>query len=208
MACPLILSTSLISLHHPSPPPSSSAIIPAVETKGGLANISSVMNTDWPVVFTVSIFVTPSSFGSHWLGEQIVIICKCKWMPQACTLQANQNLKVLLFSFIKSTQCFSYILQLHIHMLELQTPLVPFKNVTNYCNSEDLEACSCVFLVQRRRQQSQYLLFNVQSPVKTLESLVNKSTYNVLIKIFTFESSQSGFTAKNNTISPVTLVVN
>lgn len=38
-------------------------VIPAVRTAGGLADISSSMDTDWPVVFTVGIFVTPSTFG-------------------------------------------------------------------------------------------------------------------------------------------------
>lgn len=37
-------------------------VIPAVRTEGGLADISSSMDTDWPVVFTVGILVTPHLF--------------------------------------------------------------------------------------------------------------------------------------------------
>lgn len=97
-------------------PPSHCAIIPEVETEGGLANISSVMNTDWPVVFTASISVTSSSFGSHWLREQIVIICKL--MPQACKLQANQQSESGSRLIHQINSMFWYILQLHWHLLE------------------------------------------------------------------------------------------
>lgn len=76
-----VSSHSLRLFHHLIasfffPSPVAVIVIPAVRTEGGLADISSSMDTDWPVVFTVGIFVTPSSFGLHCLREQIVIICK------------------------------------------------------------------------------------------------------------------------------------
>ena len=56
-------------------------VIPTVRTQGGLADISSSMDTDWPVVFTVGVFVTPHL---SWLVLTERTDCRYLQIPEDC----------------------------------------------------------------------------------------------------------------------------